>query len=112
MIALETLDRCFHGIVPGVIATCDHDAVPNVSYVSQVHYLDEQQLALSCQFFNKTRQNLDVNPLATVELYDPLTFEAYRLRLRFVRSETTGPLFETMSLRIQAIASIRSDSCS
>lgn len=105
MIRLESLDRCFHGIVPGVLATCDRDAIPNVTYISQVHLIDEQHLALSCQFFNKTRQNLDVNPLATLELYDPLTFEAYRLRLRFLRAETDGPLFEAMAMRIQAIAS-------
>ena len=105
MIRLDSLDRCFHGIVPGVLATCDREAIPNVSYISQVHLIDEQHLALSCQFFNKTRQNLDENPLATLELYDPLTFEAYRLRLRFLRSEATGPLFDSMAVRILAIAS-------
>jgi adenylate cyclase len=104
-IKLETLDHCFHGIVPGVIATCDREGVPNVSYLSQVHLVDERHVALSCQFFNKTRQNLDQNPRATFELYDPMTWEAYRLRLLFVRSETSGPLFETMAARILAIAS-------
>jgi adenylate cyclase len=105
VIRLETLDRCFHGVVPGVVATCDRDGMPNVTYISQVHLIDERHLALSCQFFNKTRQNLDENPLATLELYDPLTFEAYRLSLRFLRSEIEGPVFETMSARILAIAS-------
>jgi adenylate cyclase len=105
VIGLESLDHCFHGIVPGVVATCDRDGMPNVSYISQVQLVDERHLALSCQFFNKTRQNLDENPLATLELYDPLTFEAYRLGLRFLRSETQGPLFETMAARILAIAS-------
>jgi adenylate cyclase len=104
VIRLDTLDRCFHGIVPGVIATCDRDGMPNVSYISQVHLLDDRHVVLSCQFFNKTRQNLDENPLAALELYDPLTLEAFRLRLRFLRSETAGPLFEAMALRIQAIA--------
>jgi adenylate cyclase len=102
---LSSLDSCFHGIVPGVVATCDGDGMPNVSYVSQVQLVDESHVALSCQFFNKTRQNLDVNPLATLEIYDPYTFEAYRLRLRFLRSETSGPLFDAMAPRIQAIAS-------
>jgi adenylate cyclase len=103
-VRLDTLDRCFHGIIPGAIATTDRDGVPNVSYISQVHLIDARHVALSCQFFNKTRQNLDENPRATLELYDPLTFEAYRLRLKFLRSETSGPLYEGMAVRIQAIA--------
>jgi hypothetical protein len=104
-IRLSSLDSCFHGILPGVVATCDETGMPNVSYVSQVHLVDEHQVALSCQFFNKTRQNLDRNPLATLELYDPTTFEAYKLRLKFLRSETSGTLFDAMAPRIQAIAS-------
>lgn len=105
-IALLTLEPCFHGIFPGVVATADQDGTPNVSYVSQVHLVDDRHVALSCQFFNKTRQNLDANPRATIEVYDPYTFQAYRLRVRFLRSETQGPLFDTMALRIQAIASV------
>jgi len=104
-IRLESLDRCFQGLIPGVIGTADAESVPNVSYLSQVALVDDRHVALSCQFFNKTRQNLDVNPRACLVLYDPLTFEAYRLQLRFVRSETSGPLFDALSLRIEAIAS-------
>jgi hypothetical protein len=40
-----------------------------------------------------------------VILQDPLTFENWRMCLRFLRAETAGPLFETMSTRIQVIAS-------
>ncbi|HKR66983.1 MAG TPA: GAF domain-containing protein [Thermoanaerobaculia bacterium] len=97
--------RCFQGVVPSLVATSDRHGIPNITYVSQVYLIDDRHVALSCQFFNKTRRNLDENPNACAELYDPLTFQAYRLRLRFLRSEKSGPLFDTMAMRIQAIAS-------
>lgn len=97
--------RCFQGVIPSLLATADAAGVPNVAYISQVHLVDDRHVALSRQFFNKTSRNLDENPRAAVELYDPVTFEAWRLRLRFLRTETAGRLFEGMALRIQAIAS-------
>ncbi|HET9468470.1 MAG TPA: GAF domain-containing protein [Vicinamibacterales bacterium] len=102
---LSDLPQCFQGVTPSLIATVDGRGVPNITYVSQVYYLDERHVALSCQFFNKTRRNLDENPRACVEMLDPLTLQAYRIRLKFLRSEKEGPLFDTMSARIEAIAS-------
>jgi GAF domain-containing protein/pyridoxamine 5'-phosphate oxidase-like protein len=102
---LSDISRCFQGIVPSIIATSDSRGVPNITYLSQVYLVDDGHVALSCQFFNKTRRNLDENPVACVEVLDPLTLQAYRLRLRFLRSEKSGPLFEGMALRIDAIAS-------
>jgi adenylate cyclase len=102
---LELPKRCFQGVMPAVIATCDAQGVPNVTYLSQVFFVDEQRVALSCQFFNKTKQNVLANPYANVELYDPLTLHGYRLDLRYDHAETEGPLFESMSVRIEAIAS-------
>jgi adenylate cyclase len=102
---LDELKRCFQGVVPSIIATSDGQGIPNVTYISHVTFVDEHHVALSCQFFNKTRRNLDENPLACVEVWEPITLQAYRLRLKFLRSEKSGPLFDTMSLRIDAIAS-------
>lgn len=102
---LEALHRCFAGIIPNALATCSKEGVPNVTYISQVHYVDERHLAVSCQFFNKTKRNLLENPFAAAEFWDPVTFECFRIDLRYLRAETSGPLFETMSARIDAIAS-------
>jgi hypothetical protein len=102
---LEELQACFQGVIPSPIATCSADGEPNVTYLSQVYYVDPKHVALSCQFFNKTRRNVAENPYATVFVQDPLTFENWRLQLRFLRAETEGPLFETMAMRIQVIAS-------
>lgn len=100
------ISRCFQGVAPTIFSTSDAQGMPNVTYVSQVYLIDDQHVALSCQFFNKTRRNLDANPRACAEVYDPITMEAYRLHLKFLRSEKSGALFDTMSLRIDAIASV------
>ena len=47
--------------------------MPNVAYISQVYYVDERHVALSFQFFNKTRQNILANPRATAVLLHPQT---------------------------------------
>jgi adenylate cyclase len=95
----------FQGVVPAIIATCDNEGVPNVAYLSQVFLVDDQHVALSCQFFNKTKRNVLENPDACVFVHDPLSFDTFRLRVKYLRAETHGPLFDRMSARIEAIAS-------
>jgi len=104
-VRLEELGACFQGIVPSVLVTCSADGEPNATDISQVYYLDPGHVALSCQFFNKTKRNILENGYARVEVLDPRTFDAYRLLLRYLRSETEGALFDAMSARIQVIAS-------
>lgn len=71
---------------------------------TQVFYVDSKRVALSRQFFQQDPANLESNPLACLEFFDPLTLDAYRALVRYDRSETSGPLFDAMSARIQAIA--------
>jgi hypothetical protein len=104
-VRLEELWPCFQGVIPPFLATCGRDGEPNVTYVSQLFYVDSKHLALSCQFFNKTRRNLGQNPHVVAVVTDPRTFETWRFQLRYLRSETSGPLFDTMAARIQVIAS-------
>ena len=104
-VRLEDLGPAFLGLFPATIATCDAAGVPNVTYLSQIWYVDPTRVALSCQFFNKTRRNVDENPYATVQFYDPRGYVAYRMELRFDHLEKSGPIFDTMAARIQVIAS-------
>ncbi len=102
---LPALARSFQGILPGALATCAADGTPNVTYLSQIRQVDERHVAISRQFFNKTSRNLEANPRATATVFDPVTFEQWKLGLRYVRSETDTPLFVEMALRVEAIAS-------
>ncbi len=105
MIPLESLTNSFQGLIPAWLCTCSKDGVPNVAILSHVDYVDSRHVALSFQFFNKSRRNVAENPQALVRICDPDTFQFHALRLRYVRTETEGPLFESMRLRIEAIAS-------
>jgi adenylate cyclase len=103
--SLESIRACLEGVVPSLVATCAVDGVPNLTYVSQVHYVDRRHVALSFQFFNKTRENILANPQATVYLVDPRTAARYVLRARYLRTETAGGLFERMKAHLAGIAS-------
>jgi uncharacterized protein YigA (DUF484 family) len=105
VIPLESLTNSFQGLLPAWLCTCSKDGVPNVAILSHVDYVDSRHVALSFQFFNKSRRNVAENPQALVRICDPDTFRFHALRLRYVRTETEGPLFESMRLRIEAIAS-------
>lgn len=105
MIPLESLTSCFQGLIPAWLCTCSRDGIPNVAMLSHVDYVDSRHVALSFQFFNKSKRNISENPRAMVRLYDPDSLQIYELRLRFVRTEMAGSTFESMRLRIEAIAS-------
>ena len=102
---LEAMASCFQGLIPAALFTCAKDGTPNAAFLSHVDYVDATHVALSFQFFNKSKRNIAENPQALVRLIDPDTSQGWRLKLRYVRSETEGPVFERMALRIEAIAS-------
>ena len=92
--------------VPAVMVTCSADGKPNTTVISQVHYVDEAHVALSFQFFSKTIRNVRENPRAYVCLSDIPGHANWVLHLEFQRSETEGPIFDTMDMQIEAIASM------
>lgn len=102
---LLSLREALEGGAPAVIATCAPDGTPNVSYLSDAQYVDERHLALSWQFFNKTRRNVLANPFARILIIHPQTAQRTRILAQYVRSEESGPLFERMRARLAGIAS-------
>ena len=104
-VTLETLASCFQGLIPATLYTCSLDGVPNAAYLSHVDYVDAG--TSRCRSSSSTRAAA-TSPRTRRRwcgVIDPDTSQSWALRLRLVRSETSGPLFERMALRIEAIAS-------
>ncbi|MDH5547054.1 MAG: GAF domain-containing protein [Gammaproteobacteria bacterium] len=104
--SLREIAHCFEGGIPSGIATCSSAGVVNVTYLSQVHLIDDQHIGLSYQFFNKTRANLAENPNASLLVIDPFSGIQYRLAIRFQRTDTEGPHFDKLKVKLAAVASM------
>lgn len=102
---LDQIRAALEGAIPATMATCAPDGEPNVAFLSQVHYVDSEHVALSYQFFNKTRRNILANPQGQLTVVDPHTARQYRLQLRYLRTEAEGALFERMKAHLEGIAS-------
>jgi len=105
MISTE-LQGAFQGILPGVITTVSKENIPNLSYISQVHYIDNEHLAISWQFFNKTYKNIKDNPYFSVVVTSPTTFSQWKIDMNFIEALTEGDLFDEVELALEAIASM------
>ena len=70
-LGLEQLTPCFQGILPAMLFTCANDGTPNAAFLSHVDYVDATHVALSFQFFNKSRRNISENPYALIRVIDP-----------------------------------------
>ncbi|MGO4395253.1 GAF domain-containing protein [Variovorax sp. M-6] len=103
--SLADIRPCLEGAIPAAMATCGVDGTPNVTFISQVFYVDEHHVALSFQFFNKTRQNILSNPQAMAVVLHPVTAESYRIHIRYLRTETQGAIYEGMKAQLAGIAS-------
>ena len=94
------------GALPSVLATLDENGTPNVSYISQVFYVDDNHVALSNQFLNKSMRNIKSNGIATVNVVRPDTLKSWYFELRHKESKTNGDLFDNMTMQLEAIASM------
>ncbi len=105
-ITLDQLARCYEGGIPAVVCTADGDGVPNITYVSRVHQVDRDRIAVSNQFMSKTSRNIAVNPVASVLLIDPVTHDEFRLEIVYERTERRGPVFERLRDDVEELAEI------
>lgn len=103
-VPLEDIPTCFEGIIPSPICTVAEDGTPNVTFLSVVHRVDENHVALSRQFFKKTDENTLANPYAQITVFEPETGRIFALDLVHERTDTEGPLFEHMRTNLDAVA--------
>ena len=73
------------------MVTCSADGIPNATIISQVYYVDETEVALSFQFFNKTIRNVRENPHAWVGVSDIAGCTLWALAARVPALGDLGP---------------------
>lgn len=100
------LGRCFQGVFPSTILTCNPNGIPNISFLSQVHRINESQIGITTQFFNKTKKNLKVNKHATLRVIDPETFNTYEMRVKHSNSIDSGKIFDDVRAQLEIIAKL------
>jgi hypothetical protein len=93
------------GVLPSWFLTCSAEGIPNAAIISIVRYVDFERVALTRQFFNKTRANLDENPQAQAIVVDPTNGDQFVLDLRYLHTESEGPIFDEVEANLTAVAS-------
>jgi len=94
------------GMFPSWITTSSNGGEPNTTVISQIWFESESEVALSFQFFNKTKKNISQNPYAFATIVNPASFDMYNLELEYNRTENDGDLFDEMDMKLEAIASM------
>ena len=102
----EAIKPAMQGLIPSIIVSCSLDGAPNATFISQVYWVDEGHVALSHQFFNKTHRNVRENPQLGAIVVNPENGRNWYLELDYDRSESDGPVFDEMDMKIEAIASM------
>jgi adenylate cyclase len=103
MTVLSDYWHLFEGVIPSIVATASRDGMPNISYISQIFFVDEDHVALSNQFMSKTVTNVMENPRAQAIVVDPVAGSQVTLDLMFDHAETEGPRFDQFAARLSAI---------
>jgi hypothetical protein len=104
-LSLFGVRRMMEGVVPPVLCTASVDRVPNDSYLSLCEYVDPLHVALSYQFFNRSRENVLATRRAALTLDDPYTGAGVALQIEYLRTETEGPVFERLRAKLMGVAS-------
>ncbi|MGB3069549.1 MAG: GAF domain-containing protein [Ottowia sp.] len=103
-LTLYGIRRILDGAIPPTLCTASSEGVPHVNLLSHVEYVDEHHVALTYQFFNRSRDNVLATRRACLMLEDPGSGANVVLQLRYLRTEAEGPLFERLRAKLAGIA--------
>ncbi|MFN0183689.1 MAG: GAF domain-containing protein [Aquabacterium sp.] len=101
---LRAVRRLLEGIIPPAMCSVAADGMPHVSYLSHAEFVDDTHVALTYQFFNRTRANILATGRGALMVEDPITGVGVVLQLRHLRTETVGPVFERLRAKLAGIA--------
>jgi putative methionine-R-sulfoxide reductase with GAF domain len=104
-LSLFGIRRMMEGVIPPTLCTASADRMPNVSYLSLAEYVDPLHIALSYQFFNRSRENVLATKRAALTLDDCYSGAGVVLQLEYLRTETAGPVFERLRAKLMGVAS-------
>ena len=81
---------------PVCIATSDKNGMPNIVYITYLKVYDDQTIVIADNKFDKTRKNLDLNPVLSFVVLDAETKKSYQIKGR-VECFTEGPKFKEIT---------------
>jgi adenylate cyclase len=101
---LRDVRRLLEGIIPPAMCTVGADGMPHVNYLSHAEYVDDDHVALTYQFLNRSRANILATGRVALSVEDPITGVSVLLQLRYERTDTEGPVFERLRAKLAGIA--------
>lgn len=103
-LSLRAVRRILDGVIPPSICSVSADGVPHVNILSHAEYVDDEHVALSFQFFNRSRANILSTGRVALMAEDPFSGAGLELQLQYLRTETEGPVFERLRAKLAGIA--------
>jgi adenylate cyclase len=103
-LTLVAVRRMLEGIIPPSMCSVSPEGVPHVNYLSHAEYIDPEHVALTFQFLNRTRDNVLATRRVALNVDDPYTGASVVMQLDYLRTETSGPIFERLRAKLAGIA--------
>jgi adenylate cyclase len=103
-LTLRAVRRLLEGVIPPAMCSVSEDGMPHVNYLSHAEYIDDDHVALTFQFFNRSRANVLATGRVALSVEDPTCGAGVMLELRYLRTDTEGPIFERLRAKLAGIA--------